>query len=159
MIKLHILIHSWDITRFEKYLGSTLPDTPSRYSERAFMDELAAKLNVTKPSDWLKVTTTSLQQQGASSLIKKYNGSLTKLLTTIYPEYKQVCRDAVMKMVKDMKVNNVQELVHIPVEYHKGHQLLILTYSCKQVNQIYSDTIDTLFQSVCCSSHCESLCV
>ncbi len=51
------------------------------------MDELAKKLNIIDKEEWYKITIKTIQQNGGSGLLSKYNGSPRKLLTTVYPEY------------------------------------------------------------------------
>ncbi len=53
------------------------------------MDDLATKLNIRNQDDWYTISWKTLQLQGAGSLLTKYNGSPSKILTTIYPEYPQ----------------------------------------------------------------------
>ncbi len=55
--------------------------------QRDFMDDLAKKLNITQPSRWYTLTSSVLKQNNGSTLLKKYAGSISKLLTTVYPEY------------------------------------------------------------------------
>ncbi len=55
--------------------------------QRNFMEQLAKKLQITKPEDWYKLTKTILRDHGGSSLSLKYNGSIMKLLSSVYPEY------------------------------------------------------------------------
>ncbi len=52
------------------------------------MDGIARKLNITSKEDWSKINTNTLKLHGAGTLLRFYNGSPIKLLTTIYPEYK-----------------------------------------------------------------------
>ncbi len=52
------------------------------------MDELAKELNIKDREDWYKVSSTTLQQNGAYRLlVQKYNGSPSKLLQAVYSQY------------------------------------------------------------------------
>ncbi len=55
--------------------------------QRSFMDDIASELNITNKEGWYNVDSKILIQHGATPLLKKYNGSVTKLLSTLYPEY------------------------------------------------------------------------
>ncbi len=63
-------------------------------NQRAFMDTLAPKLNVTHMDDWYNLTCASLQQHGGGRLLAKHNNSLFKLLTKVFPEYPQAALPA-----------------------------------------------------------------
>ncbi len=57
-------------------------------NQRNFMDELAEKLGITNVDGWYKITATTVQQHGGASLLKQYyDNSLSKCLTSVYPEY------------------------------------------------------------------------
>ncbi len=56
-------------------------------NQKLFMDNLANKLNITTPNDWYRINLSSFQQHGATSLLQKYDGSVCKLLTNVYPTY------------------------------------------------------------------------
>ncbi len=55
--------------------------------QKAFLNALGLKLNIQNAEGWYKVTSTTLKENGGSGLLEKYKGSVSKLLTTIYPEY------------------------------------------------------------------------
>ncbi len=55
--------------------------------QRDFMDDLARKLNITNNADWYQITNGTLKQHGLATLLKNYNGSFSKLLKAVYPEY------------------------------------------------------------------------
>jgi hypothetical protein len=47
--------------------------------QRLFFDQLATKLNITKPTDWYKINSKQADAAGAGSIIKKYySGSLIR---------------------------------------------------------------------------------
>ncbi len=53
------------------------------------MDMIAQKLHITDQHGWYKVKTSTLKKHGIPSwLVKHYKGSLTKLLASVYPEYR-----------------------------------------------------------------------
>ncbi len=57
-------------------------------NQRQWLDDIAKNLKITDTDGWYKVTTKVIQQQkGGSGLLSKYNGSLARLLVTVYPEY------------------------------------------------------------------------
>ncbi len=52
------------------------------------MDELGKKLNITNQDGWYKLRAKELIAFGGRGLLNlKYNGSIHKLLTVVYPEY------------------------------------------------------------------------
>ncbi len=51
------------------------------------MDDIAKQLNITDVNGWYKVTNMTLQQLGGTGLLAKHDKSVSKLLTTVYPEY------------------------------------------------------------------------
>jgi len=54
-------------------------------NQRAFLDELANKLDITEPSQWKKIKLSTIRQNGGSSFVGKYN-NIKQLFQTIYPE-------------------------------------------------------------------------
>lgn len=80
-------IYNWHLTKLTKY--SQLPrgywDNIS--NQQSFLNDLAKKLNITSPSGWHKMSGPIIEQHGGAVLLNKYNGSITKLLSTVYPEY------------------------------------------------------------------------
>ncbi len=61
----------------------------TQYSNhQSFLKELATKLNINDPEDWYKISRKTLEDHGGVSLLtSQYNGSISKLLTTVYSEY------------------------------------------------------------------------
>ncbi len=84
---------------------------------RSFLDSVAQTLNITEPAQWYKVTIQNIRQLGGSGLLDKYEGSLRNLLKTVYPEYQKACTHSVMKLMKQLNLNKVEELVSVPKEY------------------------------------------
>ncbi len=108
-------IHKWDSTQ-------TIHMKRGHWSEidnqRHFMNAIASKLQISDPRDWYKITCKCmLQQKGGSGLLAKYKGSMSKLLATLYPEYRQACRDTVCSIVHDLKLARVEDLIHVPLQY------------------------------------------
>ncbi len=121
-LQLHLLKYKWDITKFTsrapthkdcKFSGGHWNDLAT---QRSFMDDLRHKFNIT---DWSVITGEMLKKYGASGLLHKYNYSPSKLLTTLYPEYRSSCRNTVLKIVQELKLNKVEDLLHSPLEYQK----------------------------------------
>ncbi len=79
------LQYSWDTSKFRSHLAIGYWNNLT--NQRNFMEELAKKLNITEKESWYKVTSTVLLQHGANSLLTKHNGSLRRLLKTVFPEY------------------------------------------------------------------------
>ncbi len=57
-------------------------------NHRVLMDSLAKKLNITDQEAWYKVTWSTLSQNGVDKLLQLYNESPTRLITSVYPEYR-----------------------------------------------------------------------
>ncbi len=62
-------------------------------NQRSFMDDLAKKLNISSHGGWYSVRGADLKRNGGWGLLQKYNGSTSKLLMTIYPEYPLMMRE------------------------------------------------------------------
>ncbi len=56
-------------------------------NQRTFVVELAKKLNITNQQEWYKVTKATLLRHGCGGLLQKYDGSPSKLLAAVFPEY------------------------------------------------------------------------
>ena len=57
--------------------------------QRVFFDRIAKELNidVASPTGWHGITTEDIANRGGSSLLSLYNGSLSKALQSVYPNY------------------------------------------------------------------------
>lgn len=54
-------------------------------NQRAFMNEIAVKLNIKNPSDWGKITVRHVYELGGVTLLSRYyKGSLYGCLKSIY---------------------------------------------------------------------------
>ncbi len=57
-------------------------------NQRAFLDKLAKKLNITDQRGWYNIKLSQIMEyNGGGLVIGKYDGSLVKLITTVFPEY------------------------------------------------------------------------
>jgi hypothetical protein len=56
-------------------------------TQRALLDSIAARLNITSPEGWYKVTAADLSNNGARWVSFLYKDSVYKALKAIYPEY------------------------------------------------------------------------
>jgi hypothetical protein len=82
--------HSWKIcSHFTKALQAIYPEHRDTWrniqpkghwqdlnNQQQFFEKLAIKLNITKPSDWYKVTSNKVFEEGGTFIKKYYNGSL-----------------------------------------------------------------------------------
>ncbi len=95
----------------------------------SFIRDLSIKLNIQDPQDWYKLTAKVLQEHGGYGLLRsKYNGSVTTLLSQLVPEYKNACRELLMRAVRDLHLAKVEELLNVPLEYPSIHHLLTFGY-------------------------------
>jgi hypothetical protein len=62
----------WEDITFDKTIWTNIDN------QRAFMDNLAQKLNIKSFTDWYSVTTGQLQQHGAHGILFRYGGSRLK---------------------------------------------------------------------------------
>jgi len=76
--------HPWDVSKFSV--------KPRKYwsfieNQRKFMDDLGGKFGIKDLDGWYSISTKQMESSGAS-LLRKYDGSLSKLLRTLYPNHK-----------------------------------------------------------------------
>lgn len=57
----------------------------SLQNQRQFMEQFARRRNVSKPSDWGKVTFRSIVQMGGTFIVYYYHCSVFKALVTLFP--------------------------------------------------------------------------
>ncbi len=76
------------------------------------------KLNLTDPADWKKLTMNRLAEQGGnmSGMYQHYN-SVGQLLSSLYPTYREMCRSFVNTIVAELKLDKVEDLLKVPLEY------------------------------------------
>ncbi len=110
---LHFIVYSykWDfpVTRGHWDLIS---------NQKSFLIKLAKKLNIDSVEDWYSVPVQEFQQHGGGGLLGKYSSSPSKLLAAVFPEYKQAGRNFVMNIVNELKLTNVEDILHVPIQYH-----------------------------------------
>ncbi len=109
-----LLLYKWDLDRFITRVKIGYWSDVG--NQRAFLDDMAKKLNLTD-HERHNITSQMVLQHGGFQLLKKYDYSLSKLLTTLYPEYKQMCRTFVMHAIHDLNLKKVEDLVNVPLEY------------------------------------------
>ncbi len=56
-------------------------------NQRAFMEAVAQRLKIVNHSGWYSVSCKVLREEGGGGLLAKHNGSISKLLATVYPEF------------------------------------------------------------------------
>ncbi len=108
-------LYHWNISKFSENVPQGYWNNSS--NQQLFMNELAAKLDVTNATDWFKVSSRSVLQHGAHAVLRKYNNSLGKLLATLYPEYRNACRQAVANIIAQLKLSKVEDLLRVPALY------------------------------------------
>lgn len=54
--------------------------------QREYMESIATKFHIKKPSDWGKITVNEVGEDGRY-ILSRYNGSMFKTLSSIYPGY------------------------------------------------------------------------
>ncbi len=103
-------------------------------NQHSFLRDLAKHLNITDSTEWFKVTTKHVKQCGGSGLLAKFH-SLSNMLVTLCPEYKTACRESVMTIMCDLKVDKVEDLLKLPLGYLKtrySFHHLLCTFSGNQ---------------------------
>ncbi len=55
--------------------------------QRAFLQQLARKLNIKTHEQWYSISQSIFMQHGGGELLSKYNDSLVLLFRSLYPEY------------------------------------------------------------------------
>ncbi len=88
-----MLIYDWDSSKF---INEATPPKELTYphgywndvaNQRAFMNDLAKKLNITNKEEWYKVSEKFIRDHDGYGLLQKYGSSPSKLLAAVYPEY------------------------------------------------------------------------
>ncbi len=78
------------------------------------MDDLGVKLNI---RDWSELTKDVLITHRGQGLLNHFDGSTSKLLMTVYPQYKNECIEFLNKLALEFKLNKVEDVVTIPKQY------------------------------------------
>ncbi len=55
--------------------------------QKLFLNYLATKLQIKNKDEWYNLSPNILKAHGGAELLKFYNGSVRKLLISVYPEY------------------------------------------------------------------------
>ncbi len=105
-----------------------MPQTPSAHwadinTQRSFMHDMAKRLGLTD-QDWHKVTVKSVVQCGGAGLLERYN-SLSQLLTTVLPQYKQVCTEMILYNMQELQLSKVEDLLNVPRAYLHDPKLVL----------------------------------
>ncbi len=90
-------------------------------SHRPFVNSIFKRMTVHDVKDFPKVLTSEFLQAGGASgrtLFRIYNCSLTKMLASLYPEYRQLCRDFLNDVIKENNLAKVEDITTLPIEYH-----------------------------------------
>ncbi len=111
---------TWDPAKFHP-----IPQLPKEHwyhleNHHSFIHHMCEELNITQQQEWFKISQHTLQQYGSARLMKYY-GSIGKLLTTLSPQYKQICREFVFKMMNEWKLSKVEDTIKIPMEYPQSN--------------------------------------
>ncbi len=122
-----ICTYHWNESMFRSIV-KTVPNGywDSISNQRHFLDEFMQKNQIKQ----IQITTTLLQKHGGSGVLTKYGGSVVKMLSTLYPDYKQMCRDWVVNVVHELKLKNTEDIVNVPQEYHEIKKSAILVWNC-----------------------------
>lgn len=62
---------------------------------------------------WLSISHSIFRSHGGTGLLQKYRGSLPTLLLSVYPEYKTMCREAILHVMKELKMEKVETLTSV----------------------------------------------
>ncbi len=81
--------YKWDSTKFNCAHRLPLGYWNVIDNQRAFLDDIAKKLNITQHEDWYRISRRVLQQHGGASLLSKYK-NVHRLLCIVYPEYRPI---------------------------------------------------------------------
>lgn len=57
----------------------------NKNTQRAFLEQLAIKLDIVQPQTWGKVTLKTVIENGGNSLLKQHKSSLKRALKHAYP--------------------------------------------------------------------------
>ena len=76
-------------------------------SQREHMNNFAKEMKINSPKDWYKMTTSHIKKNHSGSVLNIYNGSLIKLLRTIYPE--ENWDENMFKKIPNFFHNNVDQ--------------------------------------------------
>lgn len=75
--------YDWKLWKFDHKPKSLMKDTASH---RPFLDELEKSLNITNKEQWYNISKEQILQHGGEKLLRTFDDSKIKLLTSIYKE-------------------------------------------------------------------------
>lgn len=81
--KTNLLVIEWKPEWFS--LTSFRGHWRQQENQKEFLNSIAKKLNVQKPSDWGNISKSQINKSGGSSLLKHYGESIPKMLKSIFP--------------------------------------------------------------------------
>ena len=92
---------------------------------RAYLQWVAQDMNIHSPEGWYKVKNLDIKKRHGSSLLNRYNSSIFKMLSTIFPDQKfqPFLFDKVPQHYWENSENH-----KMYQEYSKYHQIDILIY-------------------------------
>ncbi len=118
--------HNWDHTKFRRRTSIPHEHSISIAEQRHILDALAQQSTINEPQVWFKITASLLHRHGQSALLPRYDNSLSQLLASVYPEYKQACRELLMNTIQEWKLNGVLDALNVPIQYHIEFSYLFL---------------------------------
>ncbi len=75
---------------------------------KAWLDHICSKkLGIKTHEDWQKVTIEDIKNVGGATLIRKYRGSMSNMLSAVYPQY--LLTTSSRKLVLFLIQNNVDQ--------------------------------------------------
>lgn len=77
--------HKWISSSFDPTLGTRWG---SKENQQQFLERLARHLGLKKFEDWYNVTAKQITENGGSRILDKYKGSPSKLIMSVYTDYK-----------------------------------------------------------------------
>eukprot|EP01118_Nematostelium_gracile_P016455 TRINITY_DN6819_c0_g1_i1.p1 TRINITY_DN6819_c0_g1~~TRINITY_DN6819_c0_g1_i1.p1 ORF type:complete len:345 (+),score=60.30 TRINITY_DN6819_c0_g1_i1:359-1393(+) len=83
MITTIIPEHHWNMYKFGKNEKGRWDDVRS---QREMVDYLSKELNITRMEDWYLITAAQIREKGGAGLLGKYNGSPSKMITSVLTE-------------------------------------------------------------------------
>ncbi len=104
--------YPWDVSNF-----SCVP--------HGYWNNVKRHTDFMNEKQWSDVTTSSLVQSGASGLRSKYE-SLSHMMISLVPSYKEMCREFVHEVMRDLKLSKVEEVITVPTEYLKSRAPLLM---------------------------------
>eukprot|EP01118_Nematostelium_gracile_P005550 TRINITY_DN1762_c0_g1_i3.p1 TRINITY_DN1762_c0_g1~~TRINITY_DN1762_c0_g1_i3.p1 ORF type:complete len:436 (-),score=89.52 TRINITY_DN1762_c0_g1_i3:23-1330(-) len=76
--------HKWDTTKFTKVPKGTWDDIEF---QRDFLKKLTKELKIKRMNDWYQITRKDIHEKGGRKILEKYQGSPSKMITSILTEH------------------------------------------------------------------------